>query len=96
MCKLNRTKHFFFRKLVCFGFNHHDGVFCAGDDKVKTLLWLEAQVVHVVDFWVQDVFTLNETNATSSDWATERCAGNCQRSGGRNHRDHVWIVDQVV
>jgi len=36
--------------------------------------------VHVVDFWVQDVFTLNETNATSSNWATERCARDCQSS----------------
>ncbi len=96
MGKLHRAKHFSFGKLICFGFNHHHGVFCAGNNKVQTLLRLQTQVMHVVDFWVQDVLAINKTNAASGDWAHERRARNCQRSRSRNHRNHVWIVDQVV
>jgi len=95
MGKGHGAQHFFFGQLIGFGFDHHHGVFGAGDNQIKPLFGLGAQVVHVVDFGVQDVLTIHETHAAGTDWAHEGRAGNRQRSGCRDHRDHVGVVDAV-
>ena len=64
--EFHRAKHFSLGQLICFGFNHHHGVFCAGNNKVETLLRLKTQVMHVVDFRVQDVFTTLKTHGLRS------------------------------
>ena len=94
--EFHRTQHFFFRQLIGFGFNHHHGFFGAGDNQIKTLIRVQAQVLHVVDGRVQNVIAILETNAAGTDRATERRAGNGQRRGGSDHGDHIGVIDQIV
>ncbi len=94
--KVHSTKHFSFRQLICFGFNHHYGVFCACNNEVKPLLWVQTQVLHVVNGWVQRVFAIHKANARTGDWAHERSARNRQRRRCRDHSERVWIIVEIV
>ena len=57
----DRAQHFFFGQLVGLGFHHHHGVFGAGDDQVKPLLGLHAQLRHVVHRGVQHVLAARQS-----------------------------------
>mmetsp|Transcript_27463 Transcript_27463/g.50679 ORF Transcript_27463/g.50679 Transcript_27463/m.50679 type:complete len:279 (-) Transcript_27463:398-1234(-) len=94
--KLHRTQHFGLGQLVCFGFDHHHGVFGAGHNQIETLFRIQAQVLHVVDGGVQDVFAILKPNAAGTDGPHEGRAGNGQGRRGGNHRNHVGVVDQIV
>ena len=54
------AEHFVFGQLIGFRFHHHDGIFGACDNQIKALIGVVAQVLHVVDFRVQDVFAILE------------------------------------
>ncbi len=90
------AQHFGFGQLVGFGFHHHDGVFGAGHNQVEALLGVEAQVLHVVDGGVQDVFAILKAHAAACDRPHERRARDGQRGAGGDHRDDVGVVDQIV
>ncbi len=92
----NSPQHLFFGQLVSFGFNHHHGVFGACNNKVETLLGVVAQLIHILNRWVQNVFAILKANTGTSDWATEWCARDGQSSRGRDHRNNVRVVDKVV
>ena len=94
--KVHSAEHFCFGQLVSFGFNHHHSVFGACNNQIEALLGVGAQVLHVVNFGVEDVFTINETNAATSDRAHERRARDGQCSRSSDHRNDIGIVDEVV
>ncbi len=94
--KIDCAQHLFFGQFVCFGFNHHHGVFGAGDNQIKALFGVVAQVLHVVHGGVQHVIAIHKTNAGAGDRATERCAGNGQRGRCCDHRHNIGIVFQIV
>ena len=96
MRKVHRAQHFGFGQLIGFGFHHHHGVFGAGHNEVQTLVGIVAQLVHIIDGRVQDVFTILKANTCSGNRATERRAGNRQRSRGGDHRNDIGVVDQIV
>ena len=62
----------------------------AGDDEVELALG------HLVELRIEHVFVVDEADAGGADRAHERRAGQRQRGGGRDHRDDVGIVLQVV
>ena len=96
MAELNGTQHFFFGQLVSFGFHHHHGVFGAGDNQVQTLLGVRAQVIHILDRRVQDVFAVREANACASNRTHEGNARQGQSSRSSDHRNDVGVVHQIV
>ncbi len=63
VAEFHRAQHFGLGKLIGFRLDHHHGVLGAGDNKVKPLLGLVAQVVHVVHGRVQHIFAIDETDA---------------------------------
>jgi hypothetical protein len=92
----DRAQHFFLGQLIGFRFHHHHGVLGAGDDQVQTLFGVVAKLVHVGHFGVQHIGAVRKADARGGDRAHEGDAGNRQRGGGRDHRDDVGIVDEVV
>jgi hypothetical protein len=90
------AEHFGLGQLVGLGLHHHDGVLGARDNQVEPLLGVVAQVLHVVDGRVQDVFAILEAHAAARDRPHEGRARDRQRGGGGDHRDDVGIVDEVV
>mmetsp|Transcript_3579 Transcript_3579/g.6494 ORF Transcript_3579/g.6494 Transcript_3579/m.6494 type:complete len:499 (+) Transcript_3579:537-2033(+) len=96
MGEFHRAEHFRFGQLIGLGLHHHDGVLGAGHNQIKALIGVVAEIVHVVDLGVQDVFAILEAHAATGDRAAERRAGDRQGSRGCDHRDHVGVVDEVV
>ena len=96
MREIHRAEHLGLGKLVGLRFHHHHGVLCAGHHKVEPLVGIVAQVLHVVDGGIQDVLAILVAHAASRDGSHERGAGNRQRRRGRDHRNNVGIVDEVV
>ena len=96
MCKSNRAEHLIFRQLIGFGFNHHHRIFGAGHNQIQALLRVLAQVVHVINCWIENIFTINKAHTRACDWAHEWCARNGQSRRGRDHRNHVRVIDQVM
>jgi hypothetical protein len=90
------AEHFGLGQFIGLGLHHHDGVLGARDNQVEPLLGVVAQVVHVVDGRVQDVLAILEAHAAARDRPHEGRARDRQRGGGRDHRDDVGIVDEVV
>ncbi len=96
MGEFHRAKHFFFGQLIGFRFHHHHGVFGACHNQIETLLGVVAQLVHVFDFGVEDVFAIDKTDAGAGDRTHERRARNGQSRRSRDHRNHIRVVDQIV
>ena len=96
MCKSNRAEHLIFRQLIGFGFNHHHRIFGAGHNQIQALLRVLAQVVHVINCWIENIFTIDKAHTRACDWAHEWCSRNGQSRRGRDHRNHVRVIDQVM
>ena len=64
--ELNRLGHLRFVDQVRTSLNHHDGVCCAGDHKVKVAC------LKLLKGWVQDELVVDKANANGTDWAKER------------------------
>ncbi len=86
MAKHDRFEHLVFGKFLGLGFDHHHGVLGAGDDEV------EVGLVHLVEEWVEDEFTVDHADAGGTDRAEERQAGKRQRGTARDHRDDVGVI----
>lgn len=84
------AEHDFLVEFLGFGFNHQHGVVRTGDDEVENRLF------HLVEMRVQNVFAVDVTDARATDRAHEGNAreGECRR--GRNHRQDVGVVFQVM
>ena len=86
----HRAEHDLFGQLLGFQFHHQHGVLGAGDDEI------ELAFLHLVERRVEHVFVVDEADAGGADRAHEGRAGQRERGGGRDHRDDVGIVLQVV
>jgi hypothetical protein len=79
------AEHDFFGQLVGFRLNHQHGGFGTGNHEVK-LATLE-----LAQGRAQNVLAIDVTDASSTDRAVERHAGDSQSSRGANHRRNVGI-----
>ena len=84
------AEHHFFRKLLGFGFNHQHCVRRTGNHEI------EDGVLHLVERRVENVFAVNVADAGAAHRAHERHARERQRRRGRNHRDDIRIVLEIV
>ena len=84
MTKHHATQHDFFRQHLGFGFNHQHGSFGTRNDQVHL------RCFNLRCGWVQNVLTIDVTNAGCTNWAIERNARQRKRSRctdqGRNIR----------
>ena len=96
MGKGDSAEHFFLGQFIGFGLDHHHGVFGASNNQIQTLIRLGPEVIHIFNFWVQDIFTIDKTNAATGDWATEWRARKGQSRRGGDHRDDIGVIHQVV
>ena len=71
MGKGDGAQHFLFGQLVGLRFDHHDRALGACNHKIQTLIGVIAQILHVVDFRVQDVFSVGVSDAASGDRSHE-------------------------
>ena len=90
MGKHDGAEHFVFRKLLGFGFDHHHGIMRAGDDEI------EATFGNLGLGRVEDIFAVVEADASRSDRAHERHAGQAKRSRSGDHGDHIGFVFAVI
>ncbi len=90
MAEHDRAEHHFFRQFLRFGLDHQHGVVGAGDDEV------ELRLGHLVQRRVEHEFVVDEADAGGADRAHERRAGERQRGGRGDHRQHVRIVFHVM
>ncbi len=96
MGKFHRTQHLCFGQLICLRFHHHHSVFGTGHNQIKALIRVVAQVLHVINGRVQNIFAVFKTNTCRTDRAHEWRAGNGQCCGSRDHCHHIRVIDQVV
>ena len=69
MGKSNRPEHLIFRQLIGFRFNHHHGIFGAGNNQVQTLLRVLAQIVHVINRRIENIVTVYKAHTRPGDGA---------------------------
>ena len=84
------AEHDVFRQLLGFRFDHQHRVLRAGDHEV------ELAFRHLVEQRIEHVFVVDEADAGGADRAHEGRAGERERRRGRDHRQHVGIVLEVV
>jgi hypothetical protein len=84
------AEHHVFAELLGLGLDHQDGVLRAGDDEV------EGRGLEVGHVRVQGVLAVDVADAGGADRAHEGHARQGQGGGGRDHREHVGIVLEVV
>ena len=86
----HRAEHHVFAQFLCFGFDHQHRVLRAGHHEVELALR------HLVEQRIEHVFIVDEADARGADRAHEGCARERQRRRGRDHRQNVGIVLEVV
>ena len=86
----HRLQHRLFGELLGFRLDHQHGVGGAGDDEV------ERRVLHLLDRRVDLDLAVDDADPRRADRAHERHAGQRQRRGGGDQREHVGIGLQVV
>ena len=84
------AEHDLFGQLLGFRFDHQHGVLRAGDDEIELALR------HLVELRIEHVFVVDEADARGADRSHERRARQRQRRRGRNHRQDVGIVLEIV
>ena len=90
MCEQDCTKHDFFRKLIGFGFYHHDSIISRSNNQV------EIAFSNLLVRRVQDVFAIHITYARSADWSHEGDAGNGHCSRRSNQCENIWLVLAII
>ncbi len=90
MAEHHGAEHDVLGKLLGFRFDHQHRVLRAGDDEVELALR------HLVEHRVEHVFVVDEADARRADRAHEGRARERQRRRGRDHRQDVGIVLEIV
>ena len=84
------AEHHVFGQLLRFQLDHQHGVLRAGDDEVELALR------HLVEHRVEHVFVVDEADARRADRPHERSARKRQRRRGRDQRQDVGIVLEIM
>ena len=83
-------EHRLLGKLLGFRLDHQHGVLRAGDDEI------EARELHLLDCRIELQLAVDVADARAADRAHEGHAGERQRGGGRDHRQNVGIILEVM
>ena len=84
------AEHDLFGQFLRFGFDHQHRVLGTGDDEIELALR------HLVEQRVEHVFIVDEADARGAERTHEGCARERQRRRGRDHRQNVGIVLEIV
>ena len=90
MAEHDGAEHDLFGELLGFGFHHQHRVGGAGDDEV------ELGIDHVVDRRIEHILIVDLADTCRADRTHEGNAGNRQRRGCGDQRDHVGIIFHIV
>src|SRR6185312_17561853 len=71
------------------GFDHDDGLFSSGDNKVKP------RIANFVVGWVHDVAAVNEADANAGDWIQERNVRKVKCAGSAGDGYNVRVIVRV-
>ena len=83
-------EHHLFTELLCLGFDHQHGILGAGDDQIELAL------DHFVELRIEHVFVVDEADARGADRTHEWRARERERRRGRDHRQDVGVVFEIV
>ena len=83
------TEHDFFRQIVRFGFDHQHRIGRAGDDEI------ELGSLQLGVGWIQNILTIDVTDARGTDWPLERHARQGESRGSTDHRRDIRVDVRV-
>ncbi len=86
----DRAQHHVFGKFLGFRFDHQHRIGCPGDDEI------EGGILQFLERRVELRFAIDIADARPADRPHEGNAGERERRRGRDHRDNVGIVFEIM